>query len=125
MTCLSKADVNGTFDDFDVYANESIINIYNCSYNNVIFSLGFKYYVQECLGPDVPVVFLVETATNYRLTVLDPATSLRNNVSALQAPRVSKIEVIIEDHFKSQVKLIKPPHLKEYQDVVFPLILIM
>lgn len=98
---------------------------YNCEFNNVIFSLTYKYYVQECLGPSVPVLFLVETATNVRLAVLNNARTLRNIVAYISAPQVKNIQVEIEDGYRAQVRLFLPPVLREYEDVTFPMILIV
>lgn len=91
----------------------------------MIFSSSTRFYVQECLGPDIPVVFLVETATNVRLAVLDSGERLRNKVKTLSKPQVRKFQVEIQDGYKAQVKLFFPPVLREYEDVAFPLIVIM
>lgn len=128
MTCQPKIDLNLTY--YDEYANETELRQamfldYNCNYNNIIFSIGYKYYVHECLGPNVPVVFLVETATNYRIAVLDSSTSLRMRIGNLSNPQIKKIEVEIEDGYKAQVKLFLPQVLREYEDVTFPLILVV
>lgn len=84
-----------------------------------------RYYIQECLGPDVPVIFLVETHTNIRMAVLNAGTVLRNRVNALSAPQIRTIQVEIEYGYKAQVRLFLPTILREYEDVTFPLILIV
>ncbi|KAI7815343.1 DPP10, partial [Rhyzopertha dominica] len=129
LTCHPKLDFNSTFYDLEE-TNETILNKtmlahYNCEFNNVIFSLTYKYYVQECLGPSVPVLFLVETATNVRLAVLNNARTLRNIVAYISAPQVKNIQVEIEDGYRAQVRLFLPPVLREYEDVTFPMILIV
>lgn len=112
------------------YTNETVLNNtlladYKCDYNNIIFSNSFRYYIQECQGPDVPVIFLVETATNLRLAVLDAAIPLRKRVDILSAPQIKTIQVEIEYGYKAQVKLFLPSVLREYEDVAFPMILIV
>lgn len=130
MTCQPKIDLNMTM--FEDLTNETLLNDtmfmnYRCDYNNIIFSSNYRYYVHECLGPNVPVVFLVETSTNYRLIVLDAASSLRNKVRNLSMPKIKKFQVDIDERgaYKAQVKLHLPPVLREYEDVAFPLILII
>lgn len=130
LTCQPKLlDLNMTFYDPE-YANETILNNtlladYKCDYNNIVFSNSFRYYIQECQGPDVPVIFLVETATNLRLAVLDAAIPLRKRVDILSAPQIKTIQVEIEYGYKAQVKLFLPSVLREYEDVAFPMILLV
>lgn len=112
------------------YMNETMINTsllvdYICDYNNVIFSKTYKYYIQECLGPKIPVVFLAETATNARLAVLDAAIKLRKKIKSMSAPQVKTIQVEIEFGYKAQVRLYLPPALREYEEVSFPMILLV
>lgn len=132
MTCQPKIDFNITSFDGDLMndtlLNDTMLLYYKCDYNNVFFSRNFRYYVQECLGPDIPVLFLVETATNYRMVILDSSSSLRNRVRNLSKPRIKKFHVDIDDRdetYKAQVMLHLPPVLREYEDVAFPLILIV
>lgn len=77
------------------------------------------------MGPDIPVVFLVETATNSRLAVLDSGQTLRNKIQVLSTPQIRKFQVEIEAGYKAQVRLHFPPVLREYEDVAFPMIVIM
>lgn len=129
LTCQPKLDPNTTFYYADD-ANETVLNAsmmmqYRCDYNNIIFSISYRYYVQECLGPDVPALFLVETATNSRVAVLDAATQLRSRVAMLSAPHVKTIQVEIEYGYRAQVKLFLPSVLREYEDVTFPMVLVV
>ncbi|XP_063919511.1 inactive dipeptidyl peptidase 10 isoform X1 [Zophobas morio] len=130
MTCQPRIDPNVTYFFYPDFMNESMINDsllvnYACDFNNVIFSKNYKYYIQECLGPNIPVVFLVETATNTRLAVLDGSIKLRNKVKDLSSPQIKTIQVEIEDGYKAQVRLYLPPVLREYEEVTFPLILLV
>ncbi|XP_071053526.1 inactive dipeptidyl peptidase 10 isoform X2 [Onthophagus taurus] len=126
LTCRPQIDFNKTFDaDYfnTTMYNNSLMAHYKCDYNNVIFSHAYKYYIQECLGPNVPVVFLVETSTNFRIAVLNFGTNLQNEVIQYAAPQIKRISVILEDEYQAQVKLFLPPVLREYEEVVFPTIL--
>ncbi|XP_044744473.1 inactive dipeptidyl peptidase 10 isoform X3 [Coccinella septempunctata] len=130
LTCQPKIDPNVTNAYFAEYINETMLNNsllsdYKCDYNNVIFSKSFKYYIQECLGPDIPVVFLVETAQNVRMAVLDTGSRLRKNVNKFAQPQIKKIQVEIEFGYKAQVKMYLPPVLREYEDVAFPMVLLV
>lgn len=77
------------------------------------------------MGPDIPVVFLVETATNIRLAVLDSGQTMRSKVRALSKPQIKKFQVEIEAGYKAQVRLFFPPILREYEEVAFPMILLV
>ncbi|XP_077283186.1 inactive dipeptidyl peptidase 10 [Arctopsyche grandis] len=107
---------NGVF-----YLNESVPN--NCLYNNVIFSANNRYYVQECLGPESPSVYLAETLTNFRVAILHAGEQLRDRVNALAAPQIKTFQVEIQDGYHAQVRLYLPPGLREYEELPFPLIL--
>lgn len=130
LTCQPRIDPNITYGFYLDFANETLINNsllvdYVCDFNNIIFSKNYKYYIQECLGPNIPVVFLVESATNTRLAVLDSSIKLRKKVKSFSAPQIKTIQVEIEDGYKAQVRLYLPPILREYEEVTFPLILLV
>ncbi|KAJ8966471.1 hypothetical protein NQ314_003505, partial [Rhamnusium bicolor] len=127
MTCRPLIDINMTFSE---NMNETMINNslwldYPCDFNNVIFSKNYKYYIQECLGPEIPIVLLVKTSTNTRRVVLDTSFKLRRKVRKLAPPQIKTISVEIEFGYKAQVRLYLPGVLREYEDVTFPLILLV
>ncbi|XP_018579653.1 inactive dipeptidyl peptidase 10 [Anoplophora glabripennis] len=127
MTCRPEIDANVTFTE---NMNETMISNslwldYPCDYNNVIFSRNFKFYIQECLGPEIPIVLLVKTSSNARRVVLDTSFKLRRKVRKLSPPQVKTISVEIEFGYKAQVRLYLPGGLREYEDVTFPLILLV
>lgn len=127
LTCKPQLGPNRTHEQTNNTSvlTKSLLLHYRCEFNNVIFSVSYKYYVQECLGPTTPVVFLVETATNTRLAVLDNGATLWLEVRKYSMPQIKEVSVIIEDGFEAQVKLYLPPILREYEDAVFPTILIV
>lgn len=90
-----------------------------------MFSPNFKYYIQECLGPDVPISFLIDTATNYRIAILDSNAALRKRLSTLALPQIKHIGIEIDDKYRAQVNLYYPPGLREYEEITFPLILVL
>lgn len=73
--------------------NSSISVQQRCNYNRITFSQSYRFYIQECLGPDIPTVYLVETSTNYRLTELDSSINLKRKVYALAVPQIKRIGV--------------------------------
>lgn len=107
----------------DVRDENAIPN--NCLYNKVYFSRDFSYYVQECLGPDSPSIYLVETASNMKICVLNNGDLLRHRISQLAIPQIRTFSVEIRHGFHAQVRLFLPPGMKEEEDIAFPLILHM
>lgn len=97
----------------------------NCLFNKVTFSKNFSYYVQECLGPEAPSIYLVETATNSKIALLNGGDTLRRRVSQLAIPQIRTFSVEIRHGFMAQVRLFLPPGMKEDEDIAFPLILHM
>lgn len=97
----------------------------NCLYNKVYFSRDFSYYVQECLGPDSPSIFLVETASNMKTFVLNNGDLLRHRLSQLAIPQIRTFNVEIRHGFQAQVRLFLPPGMKEEEEIAFPMILHM
>jgi len=95
----------------------------NCLYNRVQFSQDYSYYVQECLGPEAPSVYLVETASNDKIYVLNAGDVLRHRLSQLAIPQSRTFSVEIRHGFHAQVRLFLPPGMREEEDVAFPLVL--
>ncbi|XP_016962897.1 inactive dipeptidyl peptidase 10 isoform X2 [Drosophila biarmipes] len=95
----------------------------NCLYNRVQFSQDYSYYVQECLGPEAPSVYLVETASNDKIYVLNAGDVLRHRLSQLAVPQSRTFSVEIRHGFHAQVRLFLPPGMREEEDVAFPLVL--
>ncbi|XP_055300949.1 inactive dipeptidyl peptidase 10 isoform X4 [Sitodiplosis mosellana] len=95
----------------------------NCLYNKVYFSRNFSYYVQECLGPETPSTYLVETATNTKIALLNGGDVLRKRVAQLATPQLRTFSVEIRHGFMAQVRLFLPPGMKEDEEIAFPLIL--
>ncbi|XP_037906971.1 inactive dipeptidyl peptidase 10 isoform X2 [Hermetia illucens] len=95
----------------------------NCLYNKIYFSKDYSYYVQECLGPDSPSVYLVDTQTNHKIYVLHAGDLLRRRLGQLALPQIRTFSVEIRHGFQAQVRLFLPPGMKEDEEVAFPLVL--
>ncbi|XP_063707087.1 inactive dipeptidyl peptidase 10 [Culicoides brevitarsis] len=93
-----------------------------CLYNRVQLSTHFTYFIQECLGPNIPTTFVVDTIKKERLFTLDDGKYLQNKLSPIAVPNIKKFSVVIKNGFEAQVKLYLPPMLKEDEDLAYPLI---
>ena len=117
ITEWGASDGHGELEDFDIPNN--------CLYNRIYFSKGYSYYVQECLGPDTPSVYLVDTKTNTKMFVLHHGDGLRSQLYHLATPQIRIFNVEIRHGFQAQVRLCLPPGMKEEEEIAFPLILQM
>lgn len=95
----------------------------SCLYNNIQLSHRYSYFIQECLGPNVPKTFVIDTATNKRVLVLDDGAHLTTILDQIAQPIIKKFIVGIQNGFEAQVKLYLPPMLNEEEDIAYPLVL--
>lgn len=114
---------SGADDEADSAAGASAAPRNNCQYNSVAFSAGFGHYVQQCLGPDAPAAYLVETRSLHKVRVLDDGVDLLEELSGVAVPQVYTLDVEIRDGFHAQVRLLLPPGLREDEDEQYPLVL--
>ncbi|XP_050434838.1 prolyl endopeptidase FAP-like isoform X2 [Adelges cooleyi] len=82
-----------------------------------------KYYVLECLGPQVPKVILMNVHTNQKVMTLNNYTQLAAKYSTMAKPNIQIMQVEIENGYIAQTKLMLPPAFKEYDETAFPFIL--
>jgi inactive dipeptidyl peptidase 10 len=95
----------------------------NCLYNRAHLSADFSYYVLECLGPDTPSVYLVDSSIAKKIFIIHQGAEIAQNVKELAMPQVKTFSVEIKNGFHTQVRLFLPPSAKEDEEVSFPLIL--
>lgn len=97
----------------------------HCLFSKVYFSSlhNPKYYVLDCLGPEVPSSVLVDVSTNTILSILNLNSELRSLFSTMAAPQIKTFQVEMESGHHAQVRLYLPPGLREYEEMTFPLIL--
>ncbi|XP_050544681.1 prolyl endopeptidase FAP-like isoform X2 [Daktulosphaira vitifoliae] len=97
----------------------------SCLYVRTHFSQypNSKYYVLECLGPQVPKVMLMNLQTNQKVMTLNNYTQLAVKYSTMAKPNIQIMQVEIENGFIAQTKLMLPPAFKEYDETAFPFIL--
>lgn len=95
----------------------------NCLFNRAHMSTDFSFYVLECLGPDTPSVYLVDSSLAKKILIIDQGGELAATVKELAMPQVKTFSVEIKGGFFTQVRLFLPPSAKEDEEVSFPLIL--
>lgn len=95
----------------------------NCLYNRVHMSKQFSYYVLECLGPDPPSIYLVDSSISKKIFIINDGAELAQNFLELAMPQVRTFSVEIRDGYHAQVRLFLPPMAKEDEEISFPLIL--
>ncbi|ERL84179.1 hypothetical protein D910_01554 [Dendroctonus ponderosae] len=110
--------------------NETVLNNnlwlnYRCEYNNVVFGNNSTYFIQECLGPEIPIVTLARTSSYERLAILDSSSRLRKRLKRFSKPQMKHIIVEMEFGYKAQVRMHLPAILREYEDTTFPLVLLV
>ncbi|XP_055619338.1 inactive dipeptidyl peptidase 10 isoform X2 [Toxorhynchites rutilus septentrionalis] len=95
----------------------------NCLYNKIYFSTDYTYYVQECLGPESPSLYIVDAVSLKKIFILNDGNRLRQGLTELAKPQIMTFSVEIKYDFNAQVKLFLPPGIKEDDDMLLPLIL--
>lgn len=95
----------------------------NCLYNKIYFNTDYTYYVQECLGPESPSLYIVDAVSLKKIFVLNDGNHLRQRLTELAKPQIMTFSVEIKYDFNAQVKLFLPPGIKEDDDMLLPLIL--
>jgi inactive dipeptidyl peptidase 10 len=95
----------------------------NCLYNRVHMSSEFSYFVLECLGPDTPSIYLVDSSLAKKIFIINDGAEMAEMVKELAMPQMKTFSVEIRDGFHAQVRLYLPPSAKEDEEVSFPCIL--
>ncbi|XP_059618218.1 inactive dipeptidyl peptidase 10 isoform X3 [Phlebotomus argentipes] len=109
--------VNDTFDEEEFEVPN------NCLYNKIYLSKDFTYYIQECLGPDSPSTYIVDTRSNLKVFILHDGSELRERLEELALPQIRTLSVEMKDGSIAQVRLFIPPGMRDGEEVAFPLIL--
>jgi len=66
-----------------------------CLYSNAYFSPSARFYIHECLGPEPPVVWLVDARNNTRIALIDDYPALRKTVASLAFPQVKLNNILL------------------------------
>eukprot|EP00095_Tigriopus_kingsejongensis_P005245 maker-scaffold353_size198981-snap-gene-0.31 protein:Tk05245 transcript:maker-scaffold353_size198981-snap-gene-0.31-mRNA-1 annotation:"dipeptidyl aminopeptidase-like protein 6" len=108
-----------------------------CSFNDIIMSPRNEYFVLNCLGPDVPGVYLVpilsqgedivafsSNQSGFRL--LDNNTALRDLMYSMKYPVIEKFDIVPHDDPRQVVlkaKMYIPRGIKKDEGLKYPLVL--
>lgn len=97
----------------------------HCLFSKVYFSSVHnpKYYVLDCLGPEVPTSVLVQASTNSIISILNLNSELRSLFTTMAVPQIKTFQVEIENGYHAQVRLYLPPGFRDYEEMTFPLVL--
>lgn len=90
----------------------------SCLYNSAIFSPDSRHFIMECLGPSVPIYYLVNTDTETVVEVLDRSDPLQEWVRKRMIPKVRHYTV---GHIRIQLAI--PADVNEYDDARYPLVI--
>ncbi|XP_067000020.2 inactive dipeptidyl peptidase 10 [Anabrus simplex] len=81
-----------------------------------------RFCLLECLGPNTPTISLVDIKMRL-ITILDAYTALKERWEGMATPQVKTFQVELKDGYHAQVRLHLPPGLREYEEMIFPLVL--
>ncbi|EAT43797.1 AAEL004793-PA [Aedes aegypti] len=95
----------------------------NCMFNKIFFNSDYSYYVQECIGPDSPASYIVNTTSGKMIFILDNGDYLKSLLFEVAKPQIMTFSVQIRYDFHAQVRMYLPPGIEEDDDVQLPLIL--
>ena len=111
LTCNNSASLNETR--------------HPCLYNSAKFSPSFKYYVHECLGPEVPSTNLRLTSDNSFLDLLQGNAAVNEKLKMLAQPKLKTFKVLLNTGDSAFVRFYIPPGFRENRKQKYPLILEM
>ncbi|KPM06662.1 dipeptidyl peptidase-like protein 1 [Sarcoptes scabiei] len=97
----------------------------SCLYNNAIFSPDEKHFVLECLGPDVPIHYLVNTETEKVVEILDDGEKLRRWLDKRTVPRMRQFSIQRPNNHRIRIQLMIPTTVNEFDDARYPLVIEM
>lgn len=99
-----------------------------CLYNKAVFSKALKYFVINCLGPDVPKVLLYKSDSEKdgkveKIADLDENEWLREKVKNMTLPKVRIFRVPLRSGYNATVKVILPEEINIETFGSYPLII--
>ncbi|XP_065574443.1 inactive dipeptidyl peptidase 10-like isoform X2 [Artemia franciscana] len=95
-----------------------------CQWNRVLMSPGQQsFYIQECLGPEFPSVYIRSTSENDAMILFDDYSLQRTYLAELAFPKIKHLEVDLQNGYTGHVKLKFPPGLHEDEIIKRPLLI--
>ncbi|XP_043242321.1 dipeptidyl peptidase 4-like isoform X1 [Amphibalanus amphitrite] len=93
-----------------------------CLFGKTLMGPRMRYYVLECLGPDLPFTELYMLPENKLLTLLDNNTAIREKAAEMAWPQVRHLTVPLSEEQEAAVELILPPGLRDDEVTRYPMI---
>ena len=112
----------GTTSDKGKHQMPTVMMPVGCLYSNAYFSRDLTYYVLDCRGPDMPIVYLFEAASNRMITVLDANIGLKKEISRMTLPKVRLFNVTLSSGYVASVRLFLPPEISIETFKSYPLV---
>ncbi|XP_067139148.1 inactive dipeptidyl peptidase 10-like isoform X2 [Centruroides vittatus] len=94
----------------------------SCLFNNARFSLNAKYFILECLGPDIPQIEMRRTIDNKLLYVINDNKALRELVDKRTLPKIRSFKVPLHNGYKANVRLFLPAILRDDEITKYPMV---
>lgn len=95
-----------------------------CLYNNAKFSPDGQYFVMECLGPDYPIYYLVNTTSETVIEVLDRSDKLRQWSNMRSMPKIRYYSIRSRsNNYHIRIQMIIPITVNEYDDARYPVVI--
>ncbi|XP_029635770.1 dipeptidyl peptidase 4 isoform X1 [Octopus sinensis] len=98
----------------------------DCQYAHATFSSSGKYYILECLGPDVPHYSLYSSDDNKLIEVLQDNTYLRERLQMKALPKKRYMKLKINGkhgEYETWARMYIPPVLKDEEILTYPLLI--
>ncbi|GAB1600683.1 dipeptidyl peptidase 4-like isoform X4 [Argonauta hians] len=98
----------------------------NCKYASATFSSSGKYYILECLGPDIPTYSLYSSEDNKLMEVLQDNAYAREQLGMKALPKIEYMKLKIEGKqgtYETWAKIHIPPVLKKEEILTYPLLI--
>ncbi|XP_023219144.1 dipeptidyl peptidase 4-like [Centruroides sculpturatus] len=94
----------------------------SCLFNNARFSPSAKYFILECLGPDIPQIEMRRTIDNKLLYVINDNKALRELVDKRTLPKIRSFKVPLHNGYKANVRLFLPAILRDDEITKYPMV---
>ncbi|CAG2102575.1 unnamed protein product, partial [Medioppia subpectinata] len=94
-----------------------------CLFNNAIFSPNGRYYISECLGPDIPTTYLLTVDDNKFIETLDINEELRKTFAKTSLPKIKYLTIRSDKGSDIRIELILPQLLIEDEDTKYPAVI--
>ncbi|CAG2115311.1 unnamed protein product, partial [Medioppia subpectinata] len=92
-------------------------------YNEPGISPNGRYYISECLGPDIPTTYLLTVDDNKFIETLDINEELRKTFAKTSLPKIKYLTIRSDKGSDIRIELILPQLLIEDEDTKYPAVI--